>query len=263
MRLAAWIRTIYVLLVLSFILSPLAIIVVVSFSPDDFVSFPPPGFSLRWYARLLQDRGTLVAFWLSARLGLAAALLAMVVALPTAQLLARHRSRLLAPLRALTLSPLILPEMLLGLSLLQFATNSLRGPTFWLLLIGHAIVVLPFSLQVVTAALARLNRETEEAAMTLGATPLRTYWRVTLPGIGGGIASGLLLSFVFSFDNIAISIFLAGPGLTTLPVKIYEHATYSSDPLLAAISAALIYLGILVMLLMGRMRGFVPTADAR
>jgi putative spermidine/putrescine transport system permease protein len=263
MRLAAWSRTIYVLLVLGFILSPLAIIVVVSFSPDDFVSFPPPGFSLRWYARLLQDRGTLEAFWLSARLGLGAALLAMVVALPTAQLLVRHRSRLLAPLRALTLSPLILPEMLLGLSLLQFATNSLRGPTFWLLLLGHAIVVLPFSLQVVTAALARLNRETEEAAMTLGATPLRTYWRVTLPGIGGGIASGMLLSFVFSFDNIAISIFLAAPGLTTLPVKIYEHATYSSDPLLAAISAVLIYLGILVMLLMGRMRGFVPAAGAR
>ncbi|MBX3540135.1 MAG: ABC transporter permease [Chelatococcus sp.] len=262
-RLRPWIGPLYAILVIAFLLSPLLIVIVVSFSADEFVAFPPAGFSLRWFEALRHNEDMLRAFLLSAEVAALAAAIGLVVGLPTALLLVRYRWRADMALRALALGPLILPEVLLGLALLQFSESVLRqAPQFWYLVVAHGLIVLPFCVQMISNALTGLNLEVEDAAQTLGATPLQTFWLVTLPSLRNGVASALLLSFIFSFDNVAISLFLTSPGLATLPIRMYEHATYSSDPLLAAISAVLIVLGMAFMLLIGRLRGFGNVAHS-
>jgi putative spermidine/putrescine transport system permease protein len=253
----------YACAVMAFSLSPLLIVSMVSFSADEFVAFPPVGFSLRWYAALGRNTDMIEAFWLSIKVATLAALLGVAIGLPTALVLVRHRWRFDIILRILALGPLILPEVLLGLALLQFSESVLRrSPQFWYLVVAHGLIVLPFCVQMISGALSGLNREIEDAAGTLGATPYQTFFLVTLPSIRNGVASALLLSFIFSFDNVAISLFLSAPGLATLPIRMYEHATYSSDPLLAAISTVLVILGMGFMLLIGRFRGFTNIAQS-
>ncbi len=262
-RLTRILGPLYGVAVAIFLLSPLLIVIAVSFNADEFVAFPPAGLSLRWYRALLLSPDMFHAFALSIQIAILAASLGVVIALPTSLLLVRYRWRGNVVMRSLALGPLILPEVLLGLALLQFSEAVLgRGPEFWYLVVGHVLIVLPFCVQILASALSTFNREIEDAAQTLGANPAQTFWLVTLPGIRNGIASALLLSFIFSFDNVAISLFLTAPGLATLPIRMYEHATYSSDPLLAAISAVLVVVGMALMLLIGRFRGFANIAQS-
>lgn len=247
----------YAVLVMLFLAAPLAMVIVLSFSANDYIAFPPDGFSLRWYRETLGDPRTIDAIVVSLKVAFAATVVGILVGLPTAVVLVRHRLPGRRPLLALSLGPLILPEVMIALALLFFIATTMRMPSnlFWLI-VGHSVIVLPFAVQFLSSALAKLNPELEAAARTLGASPLRTFWRVTLPGMRSGLVSAALLSFIFSFDNVTISLFLNAPGISTLPVRLYEHATYSADLSLAAISAVLIYAGMAFLLLLGLFRGF-------
>jgi putative spermidine/putrescine transport system permease protein len=257
-----WAGRLFALATMIILASPMVIVVVLSFSASDYIVFPPAGFSLRWYRQLLSDRELIEAFAFSVRLAALATAIAIVLGTSLSFALVRHRLRGSGALRVLALSPLVLPEVLLGLALLQFAAMRLRSnPSFWLLLIGHTVIVLPFVVQLVCAALARLNRETEDAAITLGANPLRVFWHVLLPGIGTGLSSAALLAFIFSFDNVAISLFLSSPGNETLPVHLYERTTYANDPSLTAVATVLIVVGLAAIGLLARLRGFENAAD--
>jgi putative spermidine/putrescine transport system permease protein len=137
-----------------------------------------------------------------------------------------------------------------------------RDPSLPLLFAAHTVIVLPFAVQLLSSALARLNRDTEDAAATLGASPWRVFWHVVAPGIASGLAAAALLCFIFSFDNVAISLFLSSPGNVTLPVRLYEQATYASDPSLAAVSAVLVAIGLATIGVLARIRGLETAADS-
>lgn len=245
------------LAVVAFLLSPLIIVIILSFSANDYIAFPPDGYSLRWYEALSSDRDMLLSTILSLKIALYATGIGILVGTPTALLLTQYRLRGLQTLRVVALSPLILPEVLLGLALLVFVMRTLvADPNQFWLTVGHAIIVLPFCVQFISASLAKLNPDIVEAARTLGASSWRAFWRITIPCVRPGLVSAALMSFIFSFDNVAISLFMSGPGRTTLPVRMYEHATYSNDLSMAAISAVLIYLGVAFVFLLGLVRGF-------
>lgn len=251
-----WIGRIYVLAVAGFSVSPLLIVIVLSFGADDFVVFPPTGFSLRWYGALLRDGELARSLALSVEVAAAAAVIGLFAGVPAALALDRARLPGRGILQAIALSPLLLPEVLIGLALLQFILSTLEtSPSFLTLVAAHAVLVFPFIVQFAGAALVGLNPEIEDAARTLGARPGRLFAQVTLPAIAPSVAAGALFGFIFSFDNVAISLFLASPGATTLPVTLYERATYSNDPSLAAAAATLIYLGLGAAVLLRRFSG--------
>lgn len=264
-RIGIWGGYLYGTSVILFMVSPLLMVVLLSFSSSEFIAFPPDGYSLRWYRQILENNGMVSGFILSLKVAAVAAVAGVCIGIPTAIALTRTKFIGIGFIRLLTLSPLVLPEVLFGLALLQFSQSYLgQSPQFWLLLVGHAIIVLPFSIQILSSSLARLNIEIESAARTLGASAIKTFFLITLPLIRSGIAASALVTFIFSFDNVAISLFLAGPGLTTLPIRMYEHSLYSADPFLAAVAAVLIYIGGACLFLLTKLRGLdTPPQSSR
>lgn len=251
-----WGGRLFAAAMIAYLASPLVIVIIISFSSNDYIQFPPEGFSWRWYQQLTKDVDLLHSLGLSLQVAACAAVVGLAVGLPSALILVKYRLAGHRPLRILTLSPLILPEVLTGLAILFFVIGTLAEvqSVTWLT-IGHCIVVVPFCVQFISAALAKLDPALEDAARTLGAPPFSVFWRVTVPAIKSGIVSAALLSFIFSFDNLTMSLFLGSAGSVALPVRMYEHAMYSNDLSLAAVSALLIYAGTAFLAVLAGMRG--------
>lgn len=231
----------------AFILAPLLVVVAVAFTSANFVSFPPPGWSLRWIAKVLGDPTFMRALANSVLLGVGASLLAAAVAVPAALALARGGFRGAAGIETFLLSPLSLPALILAIALLFFLARIGLGASFWGLVIGHAIIVLPYMLRTVLAVYRGVDPALEEAALMLGASPPRAFLHVTLPLIRPGIVAGGLLAFLVSFDEVAVALLLSSPGTTTLPVAVLNHIAHNYDPAVAAVS--LIKMGLVIVVL--------------
>jgi len=255
---------VYACLMIVFLLSPLVVVVILSFSSTSFIAFPPRGWSLRWYDQLAHDTAIRESLLFSIEIAAAATVLALLIALPTAVLLVRHHFPGRTALRALALSPLVLPEVLLALALLLYIQNGLHiRPSVWTLTVGHLLVIFPFSLQLISSAMGDLGPELEEAGITLGATPIRAFWLIAMPVMLPSIAAAAMFSFIFSFDNVAISLFLSVPGNVTLPVRMFELANTTNDPSLSSISSVLILAGAILMAFLGRFKLFDGVVNAR
>jgi len=167
---------------------------------------------------------------------------------PAALCLARYHFWSREPLGNLLLLPLVVPGIVLGTSLYVFhveATILTELPILGSiagLVAGHILIVIPWSVRLVGASLAGFDRSTEEAAQNLGATPLTTFFRITLPAIRPGIVAAALFGFVVSFGNLEMTMFLVGPGRTTLPITILQYLEYRIDPTIAAVSVLQILL---------------------
>jgi putative spermidine/putrescine transport system permease protein len=238
-----------------FILAPLAIVVFISFTPEAYLALPTTGLSLRWFRAIAENREFISAFWLSLGLGLLSASFALVLSVPAA--LAIHRFRFLGrdAVIAIFLSPLIVPHIVLGVAFLRFfASVGLLG-TYTGLVCAHILMILPFGLRLVLASLANIDVAAEKAAVSLGATPWRTFVRVTLPLLVPGIAGGWLICFIQSFDEVTMTVFLASPSTTTLPVQLLHHMTDSIDPLVASVSTVVIALTFGIMFVIDRFYG--------
>lgn len=226
----------YVALTATFILAPLLVVVAVAFTSANFVSFPPPGWSLRWLAKVVNDPTFMRALANSVLLGASAASLAALVAVPAALALARGGFRGAAAIETFLLSPLSLPALILAIALLFFLARIGLGASFLGLAIGHAIIVLPYMLRTVLAVYRGVDPAIEEAALMLGASPPRALLHVTLPLIRPGIVAGGLLAFLVSFDEVAVALLLSSPSAMTLPVAVLNHIAHNYDPAVAAIS---------------------------
>jgi putative spermidine/putrescine transport system permease protein len=242
-------------LFIGFILAPLAIVCVVAFTPLGYISLPTDGLSLRWFAAILDNPRFISAFWLSLALGLASSILATALAIPAALAIARHRFAGRDAISAFLLSPLMIPHIVLGVAFLRFFSTLHINGTFGGLVMGHVIVILPFALRLVLASATGMDPTVERAAVSLGASRLAVFRRVTLPLILPGIVSGWLLAFITSFDELTMSIFIASPSTTTLPVRMFLYIQDTIDPLVAAISALLIAVTALLMLVLDRLVG--------
>ncbi|MBB0022426.1 ABC transporter permease [Ralstonia pickettii] len=242
-------------LVITFMLAPLVIVCIVAFTPEETLTLPTSHFSLRWFDQVLHHPDFVQSFWNSLWLGLAAATLSTALAVPAAMAIVRFRAPGLQYLQGVFLSPLIIPHLVLGVALLRmFSLVGGQGSFGWLIF-AHALIVTPYTMRLVMAALVGFDHSVEHAAYSLGASSLTVFRRMTLPMILPGITGGWLLAFINSFDELTMSIFVVSPATVTLPVRMYMYATESLDPMMAAVSALIVFLTLALMLLLDKVYG--------
>ncbi|WP_433868296.1 ABC transporter permease [Ralstonia wenshanensis] len=242
-------------LVIIFMLAPLVIVCIVAFTPEETLTLPTHHFSLRWFDQVLHHPDFVQSFWNSLWLGLAAATLSTALAVPAAMAIVRFRAPGLQYLQGVFLSPLIIPHLVLGVALLRmFSLVGGQGSFGWLIF-AHALIVTPYTMRLVMAALVGFDHSVEHAAYSLGASSFTVFRRMTLPMILPGITGGWLLAFINSFDELTMSIFVVSPATVTLPVRMYMYATESLDPMMAAVSALIVFLTLALMLLLDKVYG--------
>lgn len=241
--------------VLVFLLAPIAAIVPLSFSSGSFLSYPLPGLSLRWYEEVLSPQGPwLKALGNSLFIGAVATVLAVALGTLAALGLARRRGRRVETLKLLMLSPMIVPVILVAVGLYFFlAPLGLTG-SFSGMILAHTVIAVPFVVVPVLTALDGLDPNLARAATACGATPATTFWRVTLPGIVPGVASGALFAFAASFDDVVIALLLAGPEQWTLPRQMFSGLRDSITPALTAVATVMIVFSTTLFLLMLRLQ---------
>ena len=230
-----------VAIVIAFLLAPLVFVVIVSFTAGTVPSFPPDGWSLRWYRQALGhelfQRGIFTSVWL--------ALVSTLIATPIGTLaaigIARTNFAGREALQTFLLAPLIVPTIVIGIGILVAAVDLGIKNSAVRLIVGHVLIVLPYSIRTVLASLNRGDVVLEEAARTLGASALRVFYHVTLPLCRSGIIAGMILAFIISFDDVAVSLFLVDSKNNTLPIAILAYLEYNFDPSISAISALLIF----------------------
>lgn len=255
MRKNGLVSLLYHSLFIAFMVAPLLVVVAVSFTGKGYISMPTDGLSLRWFRAIGDAREIVDAFRLSLMLGLVSATIAVALAVPAALALVRHRFPGRGALMGFFLSPLMIPHVVLGVAFLRFFTTlGVTGSFFWLAL-THVVVVMPYALRLVLAAATGLDRDAERAALSLGATRFTAFRRVVLPLILPGVAGGWMLAFIQSFDELTMTVFVATPGTTTLPVAMYNQIAQTIDPLVASVSTVLIVGTLVLMVLLDRIVG--------
>jgi putative spermidine/putrescine transport system permease protein len=238
-----------------FILAPLLMVCAVAFTPEGYISLPTASLSLRWFRAILDNPRFIDAFFFSLGLGALSATFAIVLAVPGALALSRHRFRGREAVMAFFLSPLMIPHVVLGLAFLKYYTSIGLVGTYAGLVIAHIVLVMPYALRLVLSSATGMDPSLERAALSLGATPLRTFRRIVLPLILPGVVSGWVIAFITSFDELTMSIFIASPSTTTLPVRIFLHIEDTIDPLVTAVSAVLIFMTAIAVVILDRLVG--------
>ncbi|WP_067972571.1 ABC transporter permease [Nocardiopsis trehalosi] len=237
-------------------LGPVAILIGVAFTAGSTLAFPPEGLSLRWFAAALEYRPFIDAFGTSVLVALVSTALALALGVPATLALQRGRIPGRRVVENLFFTPIIVPELVLGLALFQQVMVGLQITALGTLVIGHTVLLLPYTVRVVGASLALADPRLEEAARGLGAGPVRTFLRVTLPVMAPGIASATILAFITSLNNVPLSLLLTGPGVATLPVEMLNYVQSSFDPVVAAVSVVLLVLSVAVAFATERLAGF-------
>lgn len=257
-RLGGWLLNAAAGFSLLYILTPLIFVTWLSFYKQEIPSFPPEGYSLHWYGAILGNDRFVNGFLLSLQLGVAATAIGLAVGVPAALCLARFHFAGREALNSLLLLPLMVPGVVLGTALYVFHVETeiatgipVLGSTAGLLS-GHVLIVIPWTVRLVTASLAGFDRTLEEAAQSLGADRWTTFRRVTLPSILPGIVAAAMFSFVSSFGNLEMSLFLVGPGRTTLQIAILQYLEWKIDPTIAAVSVVQIAIIATAMLITDR-----------
>lgn len=237
----------YVALFLLFMIAPLVVVIGASFEPKELLRFPPHGLSLRWYQAAMQSTEFVVA----ARTSLIVAILATIgglsLGVPAAYALARYTFGGKAAIAALLSSPLLVPQLIIGVALLQILALLGIGASVFTLTVGHILICLPYVVRTIQASILGLDVFIEEAAANLGATRLQIYTTVVLPIIRPALYSAILFAFLVSFDNAVISLFLVSARTTTLPIAMYSYVQYNLDPTIAAISTLLVAISVAAM----------------
>lgn len=238
-----------------FMLAPLVVVCLVAFTPEGYLSLPGRVWSLRWFRAIFDYPEFLRAFRDSLWLAALSSTVAIGLAVPAALAIARYRFPGREAMTALFMSPLMVPHVVLGIAFLRFFTQIGLSGTFLGLVLSHIIVIIPFALRLVLAASYGIDQRIEHAAISLGASPAVVFRRVTLPLILPGVVSGWLLAAINSFDEVTMTVFIASPATTTLPVRMFLYIQDNIDPLIAAVSACLIALTAILLMALDRIFG--------
>jgi len=234
-----WLLGAFAVLGIVYVVAPLAVVVLNSFSAVAYNVFPPEGYSLRWYQNLAQQQTFYLAALRSVLLALTATAVAMVVGTMAAYAIVRYRPRWANAMRAFFLSPIVLPNIVLGVAMFMFFIRTGMYGTYFSLVVTHVVVVLPFVIVVLTAALANYDWTLQEAAMDLGARPVRTFLKVTMPQISISMTISAVFAFMTSFDQVETTLFLVRAGNNTLPIEMFLYLQKWQDPTIAALSTVL------------------------
>ncbi|MBT9384993.1 ABC transporter permease subunit [Pseudooceanicola sp. CBS1P-1] len=242
-------------LVFAFLIGPLIIIIGASLSDSSFLTFPPRGLTLHWYENVFAISAFPRTMWTSFQLAVGGTALSMCIGIPAAYAMARYRIQLPRFLGNIYVLPILIPEIVLGFSLMKSMAIGMDMPIMASLMIGHALIVLPYCVRVVGASLNSFDFSIEEAAISLGCPRWKAFFTVVLPNVRAGIIAGFILAFITSINDVSVSIFLTGPGVSTLPIQILAHMEQFFDPTIASVSVLLMFVTVAVMAVVERTLG--------
>lgn len=243
-----------------FLLIPTVIVVPISLGPDRYLRFPPRGFTLEWYNKLLGDQAWLQPMLFSAKIAVMVALIAMVLGTMVALAVTRGRLPAKKAVTMVMLAPIIAPGIVVGVAMyLMFSQMGMSG-SITAFVLAHTVLAVPYVIITVSAALATSDADLELAAMSLGASRFNAFRYVTLPLIMPGLIAGGVFAFIVSFDEPVVSFFLSSVHDKTLPRKIFEDLEFNVSPVVAAVSTILTFgsiglLGLVAVLRRGLSRG--------
>ncbi|CAH1667501.1 ABC transporter permease [Chelatococcus asaccharovorans] len=227
----------YVWVMMVFMALPLVVVIGASFNRGAAIRFPPEGMTLHWYAEVWRNADMVRSATNSLLLAVCATLISFIIGVPAALALVRHVHRHREALQAFLLSPMTVPAIVLGIAFLVFFGWTGMGLSFTTLLIAHVIITVPYVIRSVAGVYLGVAVSIEEAAKVLGADPWQLFTKVTLPLIMPGVVAGGLFSFIMSFDNVPVSIFLTRRETLTLPVYVMSYLVHNFDPTIAAVSS--------------------------
>lgn len=245
----------YSIAVYIFLLLPLVIVVIASFTPGGYVSFPPQGVSLRWYQKILDHPEFLDSFVTSIVVAFITTILSTVVGVSGALAIVRYRFPGRDFLNAFFLSPLMLPTLVIGVALLIFYARMGLPRTFLTIVPGHIIITVPYVVRIVSASLAGFDRSLELAARNLGASAFDAFLRITFPIVLPGILAGSAFAFIVSFDDVNVALFLSTTATVTLPVRIFTYLELQTDPMITAVTSALVIMAFVMVVVIERSIG--------
>jgi len=246
---------IFALSVCVFSVAPVLVIVVESFTATDYVVFPPPALSFKWYGEFFKRAEFVDSFFVSTTVALGASLVATALGTAASIALVRYNFFGRRVLQQLFLAPLSLPGLIFGLALLQFLARYGVPRNIATITLAHIIITMPFAIRFITVALIGVDRNVELCAQSLGAGPWRTFRHITFPLIRPGMAASLVFAFIISFDEVAASLFVSSPNATTLPVRIYTYIDQNYDPLVTAVSSLLVFAALIAIIILERTFG--------
>lgn len=236
-------------LTIIYLLAPIVIVVMLSFSSAQFLTFPPPGYSLQWYQRIVEDPRWVSSLTTSLLITAPASLLATAVGTAAAVAVERGRVRFAGVISGVMMAPLVVPYIITAAGIYgAFRAWGLSG-TYQGLLLAHVLLTIPYVFTVTLAALKSVDGSVENAALTLGASPARVLFTVTLPMIAPAIFSGLLFAAVTSFDELVVSMFISSPTLKPVTVQMWSNVQSDTDPTISAIASAMFFITLLLLLI--------------
>lgn len=244
-----------VFLLYIFLLAPLLIVVITAFSSNQYLSFPPQGFTLKWFEVLPDESIFVDGMKVSLIVGVCVTAVALAIGVPAALALERYNFKGKGAVLSLFLSPLLVPSIVLALGLVLIFSPLNLTNTYEGIIIGHVAITFPFVVRTTMMSLATQDTSCEAAARILGASAWTVFRRITLPIIKPGVITGGVIAFIVSFDEAVISLFVAQSGLPTLPVQVLRYVENSADAAVAALSVILILISLAVVVIVERVMG--------
>lgn len=237
------------------LVAPSLIVIAISFEPRAYISFPPSGFTLRWYQAVLENRQLMDSVVVSLRTAAFVMLICLLIGVPAAFASVRGSFRAKSGLNAFLLSPQMMPGMVIGIASLFFGAYVSFRASNAMLVLSLSVFCLPFVIRITMARLSGLDARLDEASSNLGAGAIETFVRVTLPQLAPALLAAAAFTFIEAFDNVTVALFTSDVRGRPLPVELYYLVQFDSSPVIAAISALEIALSFLVMLLIAKTVG--------
>lgn len=247
-------------IVFAFLFIPLLIIVITSFGEKTVITFPIEGFTLAWFRTVFETRSFVSAFRTSLYLAIVSSLVALLLGVPASYALSKRKGKVSQALLSFFISPSIIPGIVVGYALYQVIVLTFRINMSLALLCGHFLIVLPYVIRVVAASLSDFDESIEEAAISLGCPAWKAFFRIVLPNITSAMVAAFMLSFINSFNNIPVSMFLKAPGVSTLPYALISYIEYNYNPTVSALSVILMAATLAIMLIVEKTLGLSAIA---
>ena len=238
-----------------FLLGPMVVMVGASFTTAKALKFPPEGFTLAWYANSLKLSSFADGFRVSLSVSLLGTVIAMLIGVPAAYAMNRYQYPGKQLLGNIFISPTIIPAIVLGFALLKSFVPRVGGSIYTGLLIGYALIALPYVIRTTSSALSNFDFAIEEAAISLGANWAKAFVLSVVPNIRSGLMSAFILAFINAFNDVSIGVFVSGPGVLTLPMAMLGYAETRMDPTIAAMAVMLMLMTMALMFIAEKLLG--------
>lgn len=255
MRLSNVLLQTFVWTVAIIIIAPIVIVLLTSFTGSDYIRFPLGGLSLKHYVAAAGKPHFVDALVTSTIVAAASSVMAVVLGAMAAIGIARYDFPGRFIVQGMLNTPLMIPALVIGIALLHFYSALLVTPNRFTIIAGHLVITVPYSVRLLSASLAGMDRRLELTAMSLGASPLLAFLQVTLPNMTAGLLGAFTFSAIMSFDDIGVSLFISPSSSPTLPVAIFSYLDQTYDPLVIAVSSVMILVSVLAILILDRVVG--------